>query len=149
MGKNAVERVLIELFYPHLNFGQVSFGISSFRVDILSRDKRSRQGMGERFGEAAEVAGLANKLVWWKRVSVRLFQAWHSHPGGGYIDAQCVSPRHVERSDFFTSFVDFLRATSGVSDIRPIENAYDVPVLKLKLDGIELDFVFTKLPIAA
>ncbi|CAG0922719.1 unnamed protein product [Notodromas monacha] len=32
--------------------------------------------------------------------------------------------------------------------ISSIEDAY-VPVLKLKLDGIELDLVFTKLPIAA
>ncbi|CAG0912368.1 unnamed protein product [Notodromas monacha] len=69
------------------------------------------------------------------------------HTPGADIDALCVAPRHVERSDFFTSFVEFLRATSGVSDIRPIEDAY-VPVLKLKLDGIELDLVFAKLPIA-
>ncbi|GFQ91216.1 poly(A) polymerase alpha [Trichonephila clavata] len=51
------------------------------------------------------------------------------HTKGSDIDILCVAPRHVERSDFFTSFVELLRKQPEVQDLRAIEEAY-VPVIK-------------------
>ncbi|OWK08783.1 PAPOLA, partial [Cervus elaphus hippelaphus] len=52
------------------------------------------------------------------------------------IDALCVAPRHVDRSDFFTSFYDKLKLQEEVKDLRAVEEAF-VPVIKLCFDGIE------------
>lgn len=37
---------------------------------------------------------------------------------GADIDALCVSPRHVERTDFFTSFYEKLKEQEEVKDLR-------------------------------
>lgn len=37
---------------------------------------------------------------------------------GADIDTLCVAPRHVERSDFFKSFVELLKAQPEVKDLR-------------------------------
>ena len=37
---------------------------------------------------------------------------------GADIDALCVAPRHVDRSDFFTSFYDKLKLQEEVKDLR-------------------------------
>lgn len=37
---------------------------------------------------------------------------------GADIDALCVAPRHVERSDFFTSFYEKLKQQEEVKDLR-------------------------------
>ncbi|GFQ95458.1 poly(A) polymerase alpha [Trichonephila clavata] len=66
------------------------------------------------------------------------------HTKGSDIDTLCVAPRHVERSDFFTSFVELLRKQPEVQDLRAIEEAY-VPVIKMTFDGIELDMLFARL----
>lgn len=34
------------------------------------------------------------------------------------IDTVCIAPRHVDRSDFFSSFVEVLKHTSEVKDLR-------------------------------
>ena len=59
------------------------------------------------------------------------------------IDALCVAPRHVDRSDFFTSFYDKLKLQEEVKDLRAVEEAF-VPVTKL-FDGIEIDILFARL----
>ncbi|NXA04371.1 PAPOG polymerase, partial [Sapayoa aenigma] len=64
--------------------------------------------------------------------------------GSSDIDALCVAPSHVERSDFFQSFFDKLKSQEEVRNLRAIEDAY-VPVIKLDFDGIEIDLVFAKL----
>ncbi|NWI54207.1 PAPOG polymerase, partial [Calyptomena viridis] len=64
--------------------------------------------------------------------------------GSSDIDALCVAPSHVERSDFFQSFFDKLRSQEEVKNLRAIEDAY-VPVIKFDFDGIEIDLVFAKL----
>ncbi len=56
---------------------------------------------------------------------------------GADIDTLCVSPRHVDRSDFFGSFLDMLRPHPEVTDLHPVEDAF-VPVIKMKFDGIEV-----------
>ncbi|NXK85874.1 PAPOG polymerase, partial [Formicarius rufipectus] len=64
--------------------------------------------------------------------------------GSSDIDALCVAPSHVERSDFFQSFFEKLKNQEEVKNLRAIEDAY-VPVIKFDFDGIEIDLVFAKL----
>lgn len=40
------------------------------------------------------------------------------HHKGADIDALCVAPRHVDRSDYFTSFFDKLKEQEEVTDLR-------------------------------
>jgi len=58
---------------------------------------------------------------------------------GGDIDTLCIAPRHVDRSDFFTSFADILKKQTEVKKLMVIEDAF-VPVIKMEYDGIEVDF---------
>ncbi|XP_014673259.1 PREDICTED: poly(A) polymerase type 3-like isoform X2 [Priapulus caudatus] len=66
------------------------------------------------------------------------------HTKGADIDTLCVAPRHVDRSDFFSSFVELLKNQPNVKDLRAVEEAF-VPVIKLVFDGIELDLTFARL----
>lgn len=66
------------------------------------------------------------------------------HNRGADIDTLCVAPRHVERSDYFSTFVELLRNTPGVTDLRAVEDAF-VPVIKMEFDGIEIDMLFARL----
>lgn len=63
---------------------------------------------------------------------------------GADIDTLLVAPRHVDRSDFFTSFLQKLQEMPGVEYCRPVEEAF-VPVIKTKIEGIELDILFARL----
>ncbi|XP_031408526.1 poly(A) polymerase gamma-like [Meleagris gallopavo] len=58
------------------------------------------------------------------------------HTKGADIDALCVAPRHVERSDFFQSFFEKLKHQEEIKNLRAVEDAY-VPVVKFEFDGIE------------
>lgn len=40
------------------------------------------------------------------------------HNKGADIDALCVAPRHVDRSDYFTSFVELLKKQPEVTELR-------------------------------
>ncbi|NXK03076.1 PAPOG polymerase, partial [Herpetotheres cachinnans] len=66
------------------------------------------------------------------------------HTKGADIDAICVAPRHVERSDFFQSFFEKLKRQEKIKNLRAVEDAY-VPVVKFEFDGIEIDLVFARL----
>ncbi|XP_033860540.2 poly(A) polymerase gamma-like isoform X1 [Acipenser ruthenus] len=66
------------------------------------------------------------------------------HTKGADIDALCVSPRHVERPDFFQSFFEKLKLHEGIKDLRAVEDAF-VPVIKFKFDSIEIDLLFARL----
>nr|XP_056709378.1 poly(A) polymerase gamma [Euleptes europaea] len=66
------------------------------------------------------------------------------HTKGADIDALCVAPRHVERSDFFLSFFDKLKRQDGIRNLRAVEDTY-VPVIKFEFDDIEIDLVFARL----
>lgn len=63
---------------------------------------------------------------------------------GADIDALCVAPRHVERTDYFSTFFDKLKTVPEVSDLRAVEEAF-VPVIKMNFDGIEIDMLFARL----
>ncbi|KAK3092703.1 hypothetical protein FSP39_006186 [Pinctada imbricata] len=66
------------------------------------------------------------------------------HTKGADIDTLCVVPRHVDRSDFFSSFYELLKNHPDVKDLRAVEEAF-VPVIKMEFDGIELDMLFARL----
>ncbi|XP_033625951.1 poly(A) polymerase beta-like [Asterias rubens] len=66
------------------------------------------------------------------------------HTKGADIDTLCVAPRHVERTDFFTSFQEILRGMPEVKDLRAVEEAF-VPVIKMVFDEIEMDVLFARL----
>ncbi|KAB0792382.1 hypothetical protein PPYR_14341 [Photinus pyralis] len=66
------------------------------------------------------------------------------HCKGADIDALCVAPRHIDRSDYFTSFFELLKQQPEVTDLRAVEEAY-VPVIKMNFDGIEIDMLFVRL----
>ncbi|KAF2888378.1 hypothetical protein ILUMI_17795 [Ignelater luminosus] len=63
---------------------------------------------------------------------------------GADIDALCVAPRHIYRSDFFTSFLKLLKLQAGVTKLRAVEEAF-VPVIKMNFDGIDVDMLFARL----
>ncbi|XP_061317616.1 poly(A) polymerase gamma isoform X1 [Pezoporus flaviventris] len=69
------------------------------------------------------------------------------HTKGADIDAVCVAPRHVERSDFFQSFFEKLKHQKEIKNLRAVEDAY-VPVIKFEFDGIEIDLLFARLSVA-
>ncbi|XP_075212061.1 poly(A) polymerase hiiragi isoform X2 [Lycorma delicatula] len=66
------------------------------------------------------------------------------HHKGADIDALCVAPRHIDRSDYFTSFFEMLKNHPEVTDLRAVEEAF-VPVIKMNFDGIEIDMLFARL----
>lgn len=66
------------------------------------------------------------------------------HHKGADIDALCVAPRNIERTDYFTSFSELLKQQSEVTECRSVEEAF-VPVIKMKFDGIEIDLLFARL----
>ncbi|XP_065559576.1 poly(A) polymerase type 3-like [Artemia franciscana] len=66
------------------------------------------------------------------------------HSKGADIDALCIAPRHMDRSDYFTSFFELLKEQSKVTELRAVEEAF-VPVIKMKFSGIEIDMLFARL----
>jgi len=66
------------------------------------------------------------------------------HNRGADIDALCVSPRHILREDYFSSFYEVLKAQPEVTDLRAVPDAF-VPVIKMAFDGIEIDMTFARL----
>ena len=58
---------------------------------------------------------------------------------GGDIDTLCIAPRHIERSDFFTSFAELLKQQPEIEKLTVIEEAF-VPVITLEFAGIEVNF---------
>jgi len=66
------------------------------------------------------------------------------HTRGADIDTLLVVPRHIERTDFFSSLVELMSEQPNVEYVRTVEEAF-VPVLKTKIDDIELDILFARL----
>lgn len=46
------------------------------------------------------------------------FQCWNFHALGADIDTLLVAPRHIDRSDFFSTFYEFLKQREETSDVR-------------------------------
>ena len=53
-----------------------------------------------------------------KHWSMRVWWWWWWSDAGADIDALCVAPRHVERMEFFSSFIERLQSEPGVRDLR-------------------------------
>ena len=51
---------------------------------------------------------------------------WISLLTGADIDALCVAPRHVERTDFFSSFYEKLKEQEEVKDLRVSDINYSL-----------------------
>ena len=66
---------------------------------------------------------------------------------GSDIDTLCVVPRHIERAEFFTSFYEVLKTQEDIKDLKAVPDAF-VPVIKLTLDGIDIDLLFARLAFA-
>lgn len=66
------------------------------------------------------------------------------HQRGADIDALCVAPQNINRSDFFNSFFVILKKQPQVTECRAIEEAF-APVIKMKFCGIEIDLLFARL----
>ena len=66
------------------------------------------------------------------------------HTKGADIDTLLVAPRHIERTDFFSSFYEFLKEREEIKDLKAVEEAY-VPIIKMNFDGIEIDLLFARL----
>ncbi|KAH8270853.1 hypothetical protein KR018_007195 [Drosophila ironensis] len=66
------------------------------------------------------------------------------HHKGADIDALCVAPRNIERTDYFQSFFEVLKKQPEVTECRSVEEAF-VPVIKMNFDGIEIDLLFARL----
>ncbi|CCH41700.1 poly(A) polymerase [Wickerhamomyces ciferrii] len=63
---------------------------------------------------------------------------------GSDIDTLVVVPKHVTRDDFFTVFDELLRTRSELEEIAPVPDAF-VPIIKVKISGIEIDLIYAKL----
>ena len=50
----------------------------------------------------------------------------YSFPSGADIDTLLVAPRHIDRSDFFHSFYEFLKEREEVKDLRVIHSLFQV-----------------------
>ncbi|KAG5859514.1 poly(A) polymerase [Encephalitozoon hellem] len=66
------------------------------------------------------------------------------HGKGTDIDALCIVPRHVTRSDFFTYFYEELKEDPNIEGVTKIEDAF-VPIIKFEFQGIPIDLVFARL----
>ncbi|EDQ85233.1 uncharacterized protein MONBRDRAFT_29366 [Monosiga brevicollis MX1] len=77
--------------------------------------------------------------------SIQLFQMQFSRDAGD-IDTLLCFPHHIKRESFFGTFYQLLKETPGVTDLHAAEGAF-VPVIKLAMDGVELDLLFASLPV--
>lgn len=89
----------------------------------------------------------ANENKWHRpRVALISFGSYRlgvHHPDAD-IDVLALSPPTCSRGDFFSSLVQMLKETEGVTELHPIPVAY-TPVIKLKFDGISIDLLFARL----
>eukprot|EP00054_Salpingoeca_dolichothecata_P011035 m.61342 g.61342 ORF g.61342 m.61342 type:complete len:698 (-) comp19265_c0_seq2:44-2137(-) len=66
------------------------------------------------------------------------------HTKGADIDTLVVAPRHINRTDFFSSLFQKLKQHKDVKELVAVEAAF-VPAIKLVFDGIEMDLLFARL----
>jgi len=63
---------------------------------------------------------------------------------GADIDAIVIVPRHITRTDYFSTFYNKLKENPNINNVRAVEEAF-VPVIKMIIQGIEIDMLFARL----
>uniref|UniRef100_A0A1I7UC86 Poly(A) polymerase n=2 Tax=Caenorhabditis tropicalis TaxID=1561998 RepID=A0A1I7UC86_9PELO len=66
------------------------------------------------------------------------------HSSGGDIDTVLVAPKHVTRSDFFSTLKDILMENPNVKNMNAVEKAF-VPLMTFEYSGIEIDLLFAQM----
>jgi poly(A) polymerase len=79
------------------------------------------------------------------------------HNPNADIDCLVLAPPHIQRTDFFDSWITVLKnqqqqssssndskSSSVITDIHPVSTAY-TPVVKFCMDGIKIDMIFARL----
>ncbi|PRP78954.1 poly polymerase [Planoprotostelium fungivorum] len=66
------------------------------------------------------------------------------HGSGTDIDTLCVAPRHVDRSEFFTTLVEMLQRNPQVTKLTSVQDA-NVPVINMRFGGVEIDLLYARL----
>lgn len=69
-----------------------------------------------------------------------------THVKGTDIDMLLITPRHIGREDFFSSFHARLQEHSKVKKLTKVEGAY-VPIMKFKMDGVDIDMLYAQLQV--
>jgi len=65
------------------------------------------------------------------------------HTPDADVDCLVLAPPHVTRDNFFSSWVDILKADGRVSELHPVASAY-TPVIKFQMDGVKIDLIFAR-----
>lgn len=66
------------------------------------------------------------------------------HGPGADIDVLCVAPFFVDRRDFFNDLLSLFKSKQEITEIHDVQDAY-VPVIKMKISGIQIDLLFANL----
>jgi len=70
------------------------------------------------------------------------------HGKGADIDTLCVTPKHIQREDFFEDMYEALKKRPEVTNLTPVTDAY-VPVMKFYFSGIPIDLLFAQLQLSS
>ncbi|KAL9189061.1 hypothetical protein ACHAXT_011551 [Thalassiosira profunda] len=65
------------------------------------------------------------------------------HTPDADVDCLVLAPPHVNRNNFFSSWVDVLRKEERVSELHPVPSAF-TPVIKFEMDSIKIDLIFAR-----
>ncbi|KAL0216117.1 hypothetical protein P9112_008301 [Eukaryota sp. TZLM1-RC] len=65
------------------------------------------------------------------------------HSAGADIDVLCITPKHIEKDDFFTNLKSRLEAIPGITELVAVPHA-STPVMKFAFDGVDIDLVLGK-----
>jgi poly(A) polymerase len=66
------------------------------------------------------------------------------HTPDADIDALCVAPSYIDRSDFFSSFCTMMKNRDDIGMLSAVPDAY-TPVVKFNIDGQATDMIFVSL----
>ena len=66
------------------------------------------------------------------------------HTPDADVDCLVLAPPHIQRHDFFDSWITALKNEESVCDLHPVATAY-TPVMKFSMDGIKIDMIFARL----